>query len=640
MNEKQLEALNAWKAGLNVQVCAVPGAGKSFVLLEACKHFNGLVLILAYNNALCEETKRRIFSMKMDEHVACLTFHGLATYCIGPTFDDATLYDHLDAIEQGRLSVARKLNVLAIMIDEAQDFRPSFHRLMSHVIDTPDDVRYLVVGDERQMLYTYDEEDSADLKYLNTPHLFFQSTREWKRVALNKTHRLRKHLCEFTAQLFGVDICTDQDDMKSTVTLFTANPWRINHMVKSILRCHQNESICILVSKKKNNGPLTSLINSLYKKYPIYVHGLDGNDARVRANKLEVTTWHSSKGTEFDNVIVLGVNDDSESNPLYVACTRAKYRLYIFQDEENPNVRLMNNLESIDHCSNTRLLKERGFVKKERNVFDISTYATYSMDEFRLKDSGRWMRDLFDVTSVSETNFPPENFVIQTPQGFEDVSNILVMACLLSAEFTSTRKIRRVEDIITPKRLSFDKQQEALLSGSHHRYVSPNIPSFALLDDNEHARVLELYRCCEVLTPLEYCEMAALCLSWKSYHHIMHQCRPFDWFKIALFLRGVDIIRNKVRCTTTLEFDKRVFTKWKNTMLHIRVDAIGDQCIFLFVHEESFQTHTRACLCSAIGKLPVVVANVVTQKCEKINVSDTEPLFSRLFSHTGQMSES
>ena len=136
MNEQQESAIDMWKNGFNVKVTAVPGAGKSRVLIEACKCYSeGIIIILAYNHDLCEETKNKIFEENLEDQVICMTFHGLATYCIMPAYDDTALFDAIEGVESGEISVQHKICVSAVLIDEAQDFRPSFLRLLNLVLE-------------------------------------------------------------------------------------------------------------------------------------------------------------------------------------------------------------------------------------------------------------------------------------------------------------------------------------------------------------------------------------------------------------------------------------------------------------------------------------------------------------------------
>ena len=181
----QAEAVDAWRQGKNVRIVAVPGAGKSRVLLEACKVATGNCLILAYDRELCLETKARIIDMELEGRVMCLTFHGLATMCIAPTYDDIALADVLDSIDDDHFDDFEILEQFEhILIDEAQDFRPNFqdsctpwsrHRTPRQYMDSrrlqPDALRLL-------------RGRSGILGLLGTSGDHFVSAREWQTVSL------------------------------------------------------------------------------------------------------------------------------------------------------------------------------------------------------------------------------------------------------------------------------------------------------------------------------------------------------------------------------------------------------------------------------------------------------------------------
>ena len=160
LNTEQALAVEAFQNGYNTKCVAVPGAGKSKTLISTCKSYtDGLILILAYNHDLCEETQEKIFEENMSDRVITFTFHALASYCIFPTHDDTALFDAIEGVESGEVEVKHKISVSAVLIDEAQDFRPSFYRLLKLVLDLKPNVQYMIVGDPKQTLYTYDEEE-------------------------------------------------------------------------------------------------------------------------------------------------------------------------------------------------------------------------------------------------------------------------------------------------------------------------------------------------------------------------------------------------------------------------------------------------------------------------------------------------
>ena len=305
LNEQQQIAVSEWISGKNVKITAVPGAGKSKVLLEACNLYSdGLIIILAYNHDLCEETKNKILAEGLDDRVICLTFHGLATYCIMPAYDDTALFDAIEGVECGEIEIQNRISVSAVLIDEAQDFRPSFYRLLKLVLDIKSDVQYMVVGDTNQMLYTYDEEDSADIKYITSPSDYFVSERIWQNVIFHKTHRLTPPMANVISKIFNVNVISakslDKDYLP--VQIYSINLWKAGALLAKMIYNIKFDDVCILVPQKKNNGPLRAAINFLSAKgIKIYLHGFDGQDTRIRDNKLCISTWHSSKGTEKKN---------------------------------------------------------------------------------------------------------------------------------------------------------------------------------------------------------------------------------------------------------------------------------------------------------------------------------------------------
>ena len=176
----QQQAIDAWTQGHNVKVTACPGAGKSRVLLEACKQADGLCIILAYNRDLYLETKLLIEELKMDDWTICFTFHGLATYCVQECPDDITLAEVLDQLNNGSLAPKRVLDRIdKILIDECQDFRWNFLHLLRHLVPATSTTQYMVVGDLKQMLYDYSDDDPADPAFLETPWSFFVSRIDW-----------------------------------------------------------------------------------------------------------------------------------------------------------------------------------------------------------------------------------------------------------------------------------------------------------------------------------------------------------------------------------------------------------------------------------------------------------------------------
>jgi len=646
LNDQQKIAIEKWDSGLNVKVTAVPGAGKSKVLLEACKNFTrGIIIILAYNHDLCEETRKKIAEANLEDRVICMTFHGLATYCIMPTYDDTALFDALEGVESGEIEVQNKISVAGVLIDEAQDFRHSFKRLLNLVLDLQNDVQYMVVGDSNQMLYTYDDEDPADIDFLTTPLTHFHSTRFWDHVEFFKTHRLTPPMAKVVSKIFNINLESARaNDLENflPVQLYTIKLWKSGALLIQLIKNVNWNDVVVLVPKKKNNGPLRAALNYLSSQgVKIYLHGIDGQDERVRQNKLCVSTWHSSKGTEKKIVIVLGVSSESETNPLFVALTRGMHQLIIIQDEDNPHTNLMNSLnylgaENILFCDSTKNLKNNGFKLKDRYQFNICEAVTYSLDNYRPKGTARWIRDYQDIEVIHKIEEESVlDDIVKLTDIHEDVSTIYAVACCMAIEYEFTNKVRLLEDIRAPLRLPRDKQDSAILHGHNSRFVSPNVPLNTLLGE-DMIEIFKVYNEKKNISPVQWCELACVARSWNDFHHTMRQLKPFTWFDDDKFYQGCSNLRKQFTKFSP-EFDVRVKNmspNYPNTMLYARVHAISPDGIFYLIwnpeinHSHRLSATIRASLNS---KRPVAyIINIPLNTIEKIIVKNPNDMLTKL----------
>jgi hypothetical protein len=643
MNEQQQHALDLWAQNYNVKITAVPGAGKSRVLLESCNNFTkGIIIILAYNHDLCEETKHKIIQSDLEDRVICMTFHGLATYCIMPTYDDTALFDAIEGAECGEIEVNKRIKVDGILIDEAQDFRPSFLRLLNLVLDTTDEVQYMVVGDVNQMLYTYDSEDPANIDFLTNPSSYFYSKWAWKEVVFYQTHRLTSSIATFVSNTFDTQIISAKKEQCSPVQIISMNLWKAGPVILNLIQAVDPETMTILVPKKKNNGPLKAALNYLSSRgHNIYLHGFDGADSRIKKHKICIGTWHSSKGTEKELTIVLGVSGESEKNPCFVALTRASQNLIIIQDEKNPHDGIMKAIEISDNvnvCNKTKFLLTKPPDKPAKYEFKLDSLVTYSIDNIRLSGTSRWIRDhqyiehtVFNLTIEDDTTD-----IVNLPNNIhEDVSEIYAIACSMAMEYEVTGKVRFLEDIRSPHRLLKNQQDEAILSGHNSRFISPNIPIESLLG-RDMIEILYVYGNGQNIAPVQWCELACMARCWNDYHHTLRQLRPFTWFDVQKFRNGCEIVRSNLSLNQ-VEFDVRLCAKsqkHEHLTLHARAHAVSKiDGIYFFVwgNEINHVHHIAASIKAALFPIKkAIVVNLKTNNVQTIQVLQSEKLLDRL----------
>ena len=147
---EQQHIIQAVQTGYCVTVKACAGSGKTTCMLQVAQqvllaqpHRN--VVIITYNRSLADDCKVRIAKLHhLQQRIHCYTIHGLVSRYAGQICnDDNKLLQTLQVWDRnhgitfnnhGRSSVPPPLDL--VMLDEAQDLRPLFHKLLSHIFNT------------------------------------------------------------------------------------------------------------------------------------------------------------------------------------------------------------------------------------------------------------------------------------------------------------------------------------------------------------------------------------------------------------------------------------------------------------------------------------------------------------------------
>ena len=92
--------------------------------------------IITYNRSLADECKSRIKELSLNHRVNCYTIHGFVSRIAGKVcYNDMIMKEILDGWESG-INMPKSFPLDLVMLDEAQDLRPSFHKLLSHIFST------------------------------------------------------------------------------------------------------------------------------------------------------------------------------------------------------------------------------------------------------------------------------------------------------------------------------------------------------------------------------------------------------------------------------------------------------------------------------------------------------------------------
>ncbi|MBP7901668.1 MAG: ATP-dependent helicase [Spirochaetes bacterium] len=206
-----------------------------------------------------------------------------------------------------------------IFVDEFQDTSDDNFLLLKNLL--PDDKPNLfAVGDDWQSIYGFRD---ANIDYMIRPHKYFRSV---SRYFLTVNYRSRREIIRISQKAIKRNKNRTSKRIKSAsgkggkIVFKHYDSWRDEiETVKSILTGKDKGTSCILYRSNYYGDRIKKQIGS--------------------NENILFSTIHGSKGLEYDNVILCGVEDgvfpcafnslEEERRLLYVALSRAKEKLYI-----------------------------------------------------------------------------------------------------------------------------------------------------------------------------------------------------------------------------------------------------------------------------------------------------------------------
>lgn len=451
------------RAGDHVVVEAVPGAGKTHMIVELAST-NSNSLILAYNNALSLEIQTRIDP----DRVSCFTFHSLCSRFVRVVCDDLQLQHVVEEVERGELLIEKcSLHATTILIDEAQDVRPIYIRLLRILGLLDIATKIYVFGDRNQLIYDYDEDFPACLDVLTRPNTHVRRGVSWKRVVASTSHRLPSPVARIVSDMFSVRIgSVSRDDVPPPPLVEVRAPtsmFRLSHELNDLKEVPH----LILVDRRANNRPLHALLNDWSREGMVMnVHRTTNNHENAT---MTCATYWSAKGLQHDTVVVI-VPECTPRNPLYVALTRARRRLIVVIDARKPHVALCQTLDrNPDFVSPPSMRVKRILASVRGHDPDASLSGwtrsgTAPVVPVVRVGSPRRSR----VTSAfdDDTHLPPE---------------VLVNMALVWCEIRATGVCRRVEEVFQPLFLDRNAENGIRVHGYVGRAIPPRMSENMLL---------------------------------------------------------------------------------------------------------------------------------------------------------------
>ena len=474
------EVVNQMQAGVtSFCVESGPGTGKSYLIRKVAAIDEQPVLVLAYNRMLKEHLEKTL-----PLNAECLTFHGLCGRYLGVARDDDQLCEAVEAVERGEATprCVASVKYARICIDEAQDVRPVYVRLLHACGIVSEKTQFLVAGDRNQLIYDFDEEYPASLDLLEHPQKSLP-IRSLQRAALTQSHRLSGAMCDMVNDIFETSLVSAKGEDAGPIDVRI--PTTIWDCFRSVEDLFGKEKSLLLLTTERSPRPVCTFVSEASRKgFEVAVHHFD-KDEGDGFEGLRAGTYWSAKGVEAECVVVL-LSERSARNATYVALTRASRRLVLVLDPEAPNAAVVAAI--LKRPRNFRVSGPLHVLERAKGA-DVQAALTPKprFKSFGPQDAARLRvtREGARAAGVRSTTVvaPVVPRVDEEGGAFDaaSISDALLRGIFFMAEHRDTKAVRWIGDLLNPVRMERSLSDQALLLGFARRPIGVRMPLSKLL---------------------------------------------------------------------------------------------------------------------------------------------------------------
>lgn len=364
----------------NLIVDACAGSGKTTTILHLAQAAPEMkFLVLVYNRRLMIETEERVQALGL-RNITVLNYHTLG----------ARFYTSECATDQGLKRVVEddmkvvegmELPDFSILVmDEQQDMTPIMKRFVDKVIrdkgfgrkTSKQDLRVVVLGDQRQEVYGFNNADSRFLTMAARPEVFgYINKHGWVAADQTTSNRVTKQNVDFINQQMlkmplgkAMRAVRTKDEHGASFPrprYVICDPYE--DVLDEVLRLLKLDDvlptdIIVLAPSIRGGSPAIHLANSLgLRGVPVFRSDSDVSDIspEVAQGKVLICSYHQAKGIERKASIVMGFDQSfhtvydkvlepptAASNPMYVAATRALEHLILVHEHRRGPLPFVN----------------------------------------------------------------------------------------------------------------------------------------------------------------------------------------------------------------------------------------------------------------------------------------------------------
>jgi len=354
-------------------ISGIPGSGKTVILILRAifllkENPNWKIKIVTYNRSLSRKISHKLKGLYEElnsmglnyENISISTFHRLAIDTSNMEVPNNASNDFWNRILPLKALETASPQYDAILIDEYQDFYDDWIRLClavcrKHDYDGKKSENLFLAGDRLQSIYNPKEHTWKSLgvniqgksKILKHSYRSGKSHIELALDFLMADKTLRKEVEIFYEGRDGID---NETDLENHIEFLEGGYKVINDFLNNcILELgYKKEDILVL-------APTHADAEELYYHLDDDLKSKSEVTTDIANNKINITTFHSSKGLESKICVLVNANKIDDKKLLYVGMTRASQRLCI-------------HAEDYKYESFVRQLKNREFGDKNTNI--------------------------------------------------------------------------------------------------------------------------------------------------------------------------------------------------------------------------------------------------------------------------------
>lgn len=338
----------------------VAGSGKTMILgfraLQLAEAMTKPILVLCFNVSLAANLRHYAVEKQIDQKVQVYHFHDwcgqeIKTYhCDIPEGDAPYFERQVMAVIQGvEKSQIPRAQYGAVLIDEGHDFEPEWLKLVTQMVD-PETDSLLLLYDDAQSIYK--KHNALDFS-LSSVGIKARG----RTTILKLNYRNTREILEFAykfAQEFISEAASDEDHIPVIVPesaggsgpapvfrLFEQQSEEMDYIVRCVKKWlkqgHVPNEIAILVPGNKMATTIAERLGRVGIPNLCLVGKENKRSYDPGKPLVTVLTIHSSKGLEFETVVLTGIDKIQfvaeelvdQVRLLYVGMTRAKSQLLI-----------------------------------------------------------------------------------------------------------------------------------------------------------------------------------------------------------------------------------------------------------------------------------------------------------------------